>query len=275
MKRHPRLSYLLACAMLLGGCGGGGNSASNFEIGRTVTATIVSAQAGTAYDLQIYLPPGYDGSGKSYPVIYAMDGHNTESYSRFAVLRDILIGRNYRNVILVAVDSINGVRRYADFAMPGAQAYYRFLTTELIPMIDAQYRTDPRNRTLSGHSLSAEFTLFALYLEQPDRRFFSAFMSADCTCWATSEFALMPAWDVPIAMEQQMFERSRSLPVKLAMSGDTSGNLSRATDVYQRITQHGYTDLQAEIRAYSQGHVPMDGPAFIDALAFVFGPPPP
>lgn len=177
-------------------------------------------------------------------------------------------------MILVALNSISPTRRYVDFTMPGAQAYYGFLTTELVPMVDAQYRTDTTNRTLSGHSLSAEFALFALYQELPDKRYFSAILSADCSCWLKADFSLAPDWDVPATMEQQMFDRSNSLPIKLVMSGDSSANLQRATDVYKRITQRGYQGLSAQFTPYNLSHTGTDEPEFGNALQFVFGAPP-
>ncbi len=259
-------------------CGGGGSSPSvsvqEPDSAQTVTTSIASVKTGQNYGLQIYLPQGYQAGLKRYPVIYAMDGTVANSYSRFNMLKDVVNRNGYNNVILVALNSISTTRRFVDFTMPGAQAYYAFLTSELIPMIDAQYRTDPKNRTLSGHSLSAEFALFALYQELPEKRFFSAILSADCSCWIKDDFSLAPQWDVPINMEQAMFERSQNLPVKLAISGSLSFNAQRAMDVYQRITQHGYQGLSAQFTSYISGHTEMDEPEFGNALKFVFGPPP-
>ncbi|XVJ70199.1 MAG: hypothetical protein HEQ39_11520 [Rhizobacter sp.] len=72
-----------------------------------------------------------------------------------------------------------------------------------------------------------------------------------------------------------MFERDRHLPVRLAMSGDGVGHPQRPTAVYQRVTQRGYVGLEAKYFSYSLGHNQMDGPAFVDALPFIFGSPPP
>ena len=269
-----RIPAILLVASLFACGGGGGGNPSTPDSAQTINSSIVSAKTGQNYGLQIYLPQGYQTGTKRYPVIYAMDGTVSGSYSRFDMLRNVLAQRGYSNVILVGLNSITPARRFVDFTMPGAQAYYGFLATELIPMIDAQYRTDPTNRALSGHSLSAEFALFALYQELPEKRFFSAILSADCSCWLKDNFLLAPDWDVPINMEQKMFERSQSLPVKLVMSGDASANLQRATDVYKRITQHGYQGLSAQFTPYNLSHTGMDEPEFGNALSFVFGPPP-
>jgi predicted alpha/beta superfamily hydrolase len=46
---------------------------------------------------------------------------------------------------------------------PGAENFLRFLQEELIPYVDANFRTDPADRTLWGYSLGARFGLYALF----------------------------------------------------------------------------------------------------------------
>ncbi len=45
----------------------------------------------------------------------------------------------------------------------GAEAFYATLRDQLLPHIDATYRTDGKPRTLVGHSLGGAFVLFALF----------------------------------------------------------------------------------------------------------------
>ena len=264
----------LACAVLaLASCGGSGDGGTQPTAGTDVVSQIQSAATGMNYGLKIYLPPGYGSGAGRYPVIYAMDGEDDDGYSRYPVLRDALLHGPYNDrVILVAINSISGPRRFVDYPMPGAAHYYQFLTTELIPMIDAQYRTDPANRTLSGHSLSAEFVYFALYMEPPAHRNFSAFISEECTCWADSNYHYVGNWSVPATMQQQMVAASASLPVKFAASGDDQSNYVQSHAVYQSLVKLNLAGLQSQFRSYNLGHTGMDEPAFSDSLAFVFGP---
>jgi predicted alpha/beta superfamily hydrolase len=55
----------------------------------------------------------------------------------------------------------------------GAGNFLRFIRDELIPIIDKDFPTDPRKRTLVGHSLGGTFTAFALF-EEP--RLFSTYI---------------------------------------------------------------------------------------------------
>jgi len=45
----------------------------------------------------------------------------------------------------------------------GAGAFYQFVTQEVIPIVEADYRIDPANRTLMGHSWGGLFGLYSLF----------------------------------------------------------------------------------------------------------------
>lgn len=266
MGRSQRLVGMLAgmlVAALIAACGGGGGGEPLPPPGSTQRSTIQSAETGLAYDLMLWLPPGYAQDTARYPVIYAMDCEY-----RFNTLSGVMQSRGSR-AILVNVCAMGTARRWVDFTMPGAAAYHRFLTRELIPFIDASLRTDPAHRTLTGHSLSGEFVLYALYLEDPANRQFDAFVSEECSCWydAAQHFSAQLA--EPLAMEQALFAADPVLPVTLVMAGDTTSNGPQVRAVHDQLAARHYAQLQLYLRQYSLGHTPMDGPAFTDALALL------
>jgi enterochelin esterase-like enzyme len=215
------------------------------------------------YGLRIWLPPGYQAETVAYPVVYAMDCEY-----RF----DTLVGVMQRidtKAILVNVCAMGGDRRWVDFTMPGAAPYYRFLTGELIRTIDSTYRTIPTRRVLSGHSLSGQFVLYALFMEAPAQRFFTSIVSEDCTCWATASQQFSIDLGDAVAMEQAMYAADHRLPVTLVIAQDREG--SGPAFMYDEIVSHGYENLRStRLSSYNVGHVQMDGPAFSDALKFVF-----
>jgi enterochelin esterase-like enzyme len=248
---------------LLAACGGGGGGEPLPPPGSTQRSAIHSTETGLDYDLMLWLPPGYAQDTARYPVIYAMDCEY-----RFNTLSGVLESTG-RRAILVNVCAMGAARRWVDFTMPGAAAYHRFLTRELIPFIDANLRTQPAHRTLSGHSLSGEFVLYALYLEDPANRQFDAFVSEECSCWYDAAMHYSAQLAEPIAMEQALYAADPALPVTLVMAGDTLANAPQVRTVHDQLAARHYTQLRLHRLQYSLGHTPMDGPAFTDALALL------
>ena len=270
--RRGFIGVLASLAILAGGCGGGGGgggptTAAPESTVRT-TDVIFSTSTGISYNLNVYLPAGYSASTARYPVIYAADAE-----SRFAHASATLESQK-RPVILVAISAMGAAQRWTDFTMPGAERYYRFLTEELIPRIDGQYRTNPADRTYNGHSLTGAFAIYAICMEKPDRRYFRAFISEEGSFWYDAGMRIGSALGTEPAkqMESDMFSRNRSLPVTLAMSGDHQGNAARVRELYDYLAGRGYADLTITHRGYNLGHVGMDALAFADALDDVFGP---
>jgi enterochelin esterase-like enzyme len=273
----PGSTALLALAMaLLAACGGGGGGGGGSGGGNPpavpagaaveVTDSITSAETGITYPLRIRLPAGYGTSTTRYPVIYAMDSEN-----RYTALRGVL-DATQREVILVNVAAVTPARRFVDFTLPGARDYYRFVTKELVAWVEARYRADPARRTLSGHSLSGEFVMYALYLEDPAARVFASVISEDGSFWDQPNGVFDTHLEEAARLEQAMYDRSHALPVTLVMAGDAMGNLPLVNLVYQQVAGRGYTELRTTLLSYNVGHLPMDPMAFADALEFIYGP---
>ena len=121
----------------------------------------------------IRLPVDYDTSGKTYPVIYRLDG----SLGLFAetvgvVHRMVYMEELMPEMIVVLIENNNRNRDMmptnTSFFQeePGAENFKRFILSELIPHINNSYRTT-NERILCGQSLSAIFTLYC-FLTSPD-----------------------------------------------------------------------------------------------------------
>ena len=114
----------------------------------------------------IYLPAGYENSEERYPVLYLLDGgghfHHGSGIVQFMSLNGLM-----PQTIVVAIPNTARNRDFTptvDKGMRvagGADNFLDFLQNELIPMIDAKYRTH-KYRILFGHSLTAMFTAYTL-----------------------------------------------------------------------------------------------------------------
>jgi enterochelin esterase-like enzyme len=268
MRTIRAVSAALLIALALAGCGGGSSTPANSDAAPTLLrASIQSRQTGMTYGYYVYLPPHYDKTQKTYPVIYA-----TDSEYRWTSLSSAL-QVTQTEAILVNIDATSSARRWVDFTMPGAAAYFRFLTQELIPAVEAQYRIDPTQRMFSGHSLSGEFAMYALYQDDPAHRVFSSILSEDGSFWCQSDLTCPTSAPLATSMEQQMYDASHALPIRLVLAGDATGNGPRVTALFDFFAARGYQGLKLKNLNYAVGHVAMDEPAFIDALAFIFANP--
>jgi predicted alpha/beta superfamily hydrolase len=139
LKPARRLMVTLLVAAIVG-CGGGGGADTSVSAGATLTSAINSAVTGESYTLDIWLPPGYAKGTATYPVVYA-----TDCKYRFDTLTSVLNDRAARTatpVILVNICAGPTAQRFTDYTMPGAAAYFGFLTLELIPYVEANFRTN-------------------------------------------------------------------------------------------------------------------------------------
>lgn len=146
-------------------------------------------------NVDVWLPPGYDGGGGvAYPVVYMHDGQNLFDSSATSMgqpewgvdetLTSLIAAGAVPPTIVVGV--WNTPRRRAEYAPqalvpflpdsvfrwidtaktgpPISDSYLRFLVEELKPFIDGSYRTltDAAHTSIMGSSMGAMVSLYAL-----------------------------------------------------------------------------------------------------------------
>lgn len=174
----------------------------SFLKGNVVRETLVtSAITGVEYPVHIYLPPGYDESDTSYPIIYALDGQTL-----FPGLPYLLEDEGVE-AILVAIAEGPEDRRRTDYLLPGARQYFQFLLHELIPFAESGLRVDDSQRSLAGTSFGGVFTGLALLMDDVAAPVFHNFLAFDASFYQHPE-------------ETEMLEQSRYLA-----SGELNANL--------------------------------------------------
>ncbi|WP_157755071.1 alpha/beta hydrolase [Variovorax boronicumulans] len=230
--------------------------------GRVVQASVKSEATGATYPLHIYLPSGYDGATTTYPAIYITDGDAVfnQSVTRFQNFTDILEKAGKKAIVV----GIGGTaRRNTDYLMPGAKPYHDFLTDQLVPYVESNYRANPAKRMLSGLSNGGVFTLIAFFTEGAAGKFtFQYFFPSDPPVKGASA-QLEP-------LESQMYANSstREIPVTLLLgfaAANTGG--PEITALHDKIAAHNYKGLLLSVKGYPGGHTPMDLPSFEDIVA--------
>lgn len=147
------------------------------NIARTENVKIQSKSLNQEREILIYTPVDYDWRINEYfNVIYVFDSQSREFFdytsSIISFLTDntksfIVVGitspyneeldyaRN--NDLLPILETKNSIDRYGKYS-GNADNFFEFVSTEIIPYIDSNYRT-LNNRIVVGHSLSASFIL--------------------------------------------------------------------------------------------------------------------
>lgn len=156
---------------------------------------VASAHLGPARNVSVWLPPGYErDSGKRYRVIYMSDGQNlfdpriANTGSDWGIDEAMVAGMQsgaFEPAIVVASWSTD--RRFVEYSpWHDARLYARFVIDELMPRVNAQFRTltGPQNTFHMGSSMGG---LLSFYLVKEHPEHFSA-----CGCLST-HFPLSPA----------------------------------------------------------------------------------
>jgi len=113
-------------------------------------------------DIFIHLPEGYEHSEKRYPVLYVLDGESLFDFAAGAV--EFLSTARMPQTIIVGIPNTNRERDlWVNFEPNGGYfKFVEFLEKELIPTIDARFRTQPY-RIFYGFCSGAGTCLWILF----------------------------------------------------------------------------------------------------------------
>jgi uncharacterized protein len=150
--------------------------------------------------IDVQLPKEYAAHPqKKYPTLVFVDGNFyfpmmsavLHQYEVAGLLEPfIVVGVGYKS--FKTMDSL----RIRDYLFPkalpsdelnasgGGENFYNFITKELLPKIDNNFRTDTADRTLLGHSFGGYFVLYSLFHQSAQQKTdFNYFVSASPSLW--------------------------------------------------------------------------------------------
>jgi predicted alpha/beta superfamily hydrolase len=148
------------------------------DLRNTTIHSINSKYVQDKFRIEIYLPTSYNDSSEVFSVLYLLDSDRS-----FAMAYDIVRWLNMfgelEDLIIVGI-SYGGEwweKRSRDYTPTheeinswgewplsgGAENFQKFIEYELFPYIEANYRADENNRTISGLSLGGLFATFSLF----------------------------------------------------------------------------------------------------------------
>ena len=225
----------------------------------TEARTIFSTIRGREYHLSVGLPDSYKTSTQAYPVIYVLDGDFNfgvaAGLTRFSnwfrrVPELIIVGIGYD----MATSEEFAALRDLDFDVPGmpgassdgaANLFLDALTQEIIPFINANYRTVPSDRCLEGYSSSGIFVLYALF-QQPDA--FQRYISGSAV--------LKQTYDYWVQHDAQLAAHDAAHPIELYLSvGELEEDLPSFRQFVAFLEEGSYPGLTVHSEIYAgEGH---------------------
>jgi predicted alpha/beta superfamily hydrolase len=155
------LVYLLAVAGLVSAAEGGDDVSMTVARSYTIESKIL----GEERQVLVSLPRGYEDNQMRHPVLIVLDG------SPFMVFHATasLIDRSIPEFVVAAVPNVDRLRDLSHENVGeiwptsgGADTFLSFLTDELVPWLDAEFRTTGY-RVIVGGSAAGRFAAFALF----------------------------------------------------------------------------------------------------------------
>jgi len=168
MKRSVLMILVLWTVAAMAGAG------QPITIGESIT--MPSKVMGEERTVLVSTPPGYEQTSERYPVLYMTDGNDHLTHTRGTVdflARNgllpqlIIVGvtntDRTRDLTPTHVESLEAGGQERPFPTSGgADRFLDFFETELMPYVEANYRTLPM-RLFSGHSFGGLFALNAFF----------------------------------------------------------------------------------------------------------------
>ena len=254
------------------------SSPPQVEILGTQLQHLNSAIVGQEYDLYVNLPRGYRDTTKTFPVIFLVDGQWDfplvqaifgEQYYDGFVPAAIMVGITWGGVnpnydSLRARDlTPTNVKQMPQSG--GGPKFLKFIKDELIPYVEAKYRTTKSGRTLMGSSLGGLFTLYALFHETGT---FDRYVLTSPSL----------GWDNEIlyTYEKEYAAKNKQLPVKLfiGVGGLEGGGPDELQKFIAQLKSRNYEGLELETRVIEGiGHSGSKAEGYTRGLQAVFARP--
>lgn len=130
---------------------------------RTIKSNILKADR----HYSVYLPPDYDETDRSYPVLYLLHGSGDDhtgwvQFGQVQYIADKAIAEGKAGPMIIVMPDANTGRRGYFNDVKGDFDYENFFFEELIPHIEKTYRvrSERRYRAISGLSMGGGGTIF-------------------------------------------------------------------------------------------------------------------
>jgi hypothetical protein len=246
-----------------------------------------SKQVNLGYKLYIGLPKDYKESGKHYPVVYLLDADY--SFALAKNIADHLSERNHLAELILVGIAYDGAPDYRtnrtrDYTPTkslisgygpeyqrysgGGERFKLFIRDELVPFINANYRTAPE-RTLVGHSFGG---LFGCWVAFSSPELFNNYILVSPALWYDNRLVFR------LEEKFALYRKDRELPAKLFLSvGSREANAERnmvedLQKFFNQVRARSYSGLELQMMVFDdETHNSVFPAALTRGLRFTYG----
>ena len=262
------LKILLTVFFLFFVCGKISSQSSEVELSKRVvtlnyseTHVLYSENVQDSFYIYVKLPKNYTQEmDKSYPAIFLLDGDIAFPIA-YSVVRYLQYGRYVPDVFIVGIgyggllDGSKIPKRERDYAVShierwensgSAHKFSNFLKDELIPFLESNYRMDPSNRTLNGHSLGGLFTLYTLFSEP---ELFKNYIASS----PYTSFDLEELFSLEEKNKSKIANANRRLFISFGGIEDKDQYVMPIKKIVNKLKQRGRDYIDLEFRIFEEG----------------------
>lgn len=180
--------------------------------GTILDTTFYSNLLGNSRPVRIYLPPGYPSGSEAYPLILFHDGPEYLSLGNAANILDYLIAQHL--MLPVIGIFVPPVDRTAEYAGNKIDLFTGFITTELMPVVDARFRTsrDPAKRAMAGASDGGNISLY-IGMKHPEQFGKIAAQSSDVISVISGTFSGGPKLNLELYLDIGTYDLAVLIPM--------------------------------------------------------------
>jgi len=280
-------NWLIGLCALLGACATSTSEAEQVPlVGTPITIgtsyTLHSTTLGDDRQINVWVPADYgstENAARRYNVLYVLDGALDQDFQHIAGLGQLgALSWTYEPLIVVGIQTKDrraeltrrphDARHAAEFPQAGgARRFQDFIATEVIPFIDANYRTG-EGRALMGESLAGLFVVDT-FLHRPD--LFRDYIAISPSLWWDDQhFARDGGHD----LEGRAASNTRLYLAIANEGGATQAGMNRFLQLLEAAPAGSVTWRYSD-RSATETHATIYHAAALDALRWLYAMPEP
>ncbi len=231
---------IILIVSVLFGCG---NIAQNQDpIPKHDTFKIESKQVEETRIINVWIPPMYENSNESYPVLYMLDGGIKEDFPHIAnTIAKLVDKKSISPIILVGIENTERGRDLTGYSesdydaqfspqTDGAKYFRAFITEELFNEVDKRYRVENK-KGIIGESLAGLFVL-ETFMQHPES--FDFYIAFDPSIWWNDGYLVRNA--------NNLLEKFSDKKTKLWFAGSSVVDISQYTRKLAKALENGSPD---------------------------------